>query len=177
LTEQVLAQITFEIEQVDHLLTIYADLLERIPQRASDPVELAAGASVLHSFYNGLENIFLVIAQRLDQQVPDGLQWHRDLLVQMTRETATRDSVISVDLARQLTDYLGFRHFYRHSYSFFLEWSKLSRLVAPLPEVWTRVKEELHDFLNSLSADETPPPGNPSEPRQRSGDTIEWRRA
>jgi hypothetical protein len=31
---------------------------------------------------------------------------------------------------------LGFRHFYRHGYSFFLEWDELEELVTPLAEVW-----------------------------------------
>ncbi len=59
---------------------------------------------------DGLENIFLSIARGLDQQVPTGSHWHRDLLVQMTQETAKRGGVISAELARKLADYLGFRH-------------------------------------------------------------------
>lgn len=43
----------FEIEQIDQLITVYADLLERVQQRTPDLVEVAAVASVLHSFYNG----------------------------------------------------------------------------------------------------------------------------
>jgi len=68
----------------------------------------------------------------------------------MIRETANRSSVISVELAQKLTDYLGFRHFYRHSYSFFLEWGELEKLVTALPEVWDQAKRELSAFLDSL---------------------------
>jgi hypothetical protein len=46
---------------------------------------------------------------------------------------------------------LGFRHFYRHSYSFFLEWGELEELVTSLAEVWDQVKDELQLFLDSLS--------------------------
>jgi len=90
LAEKVAAHIRFEIEQLDQLLTVYADLLERVQQRTPDQVEVAAIASVLHSFYNGLENIFLSIAKGVDQQVPTGSQWHRDLLVQMSQQTMSR---------------------------------------------------------------------------------------
>ena len=145
---------TFEIGQIDQLLTAYADLLERVQQRTPDLVEVTAIASVLHSFYNGLENIFLSIAKGLDQQVPTGSQWHRDLLVQMSQQTANRGGVISAELARKLADYLGFRHFHRHSYSFFLEWGELKKLVTPLQEVWAQVKEELYKFLESLNSSE-----------------------
>jgi hypothetical protein len=113
-------------------------------------VEIAALASVLHSFYNGLENVFLSIAKGIDQEVPTGLQWHRDLLLQMTQGTVNRGPVISTELAQKMADYLGFRHFYRHSYSFFLEWEKLKGLSLPLQDLWKQVKEELYVFLEQL---------------------------
>jgi ribonuclease HepT-like protein len=154
LAENIISQVTFEIQQIDQLLAVYADLVERVQQHPPDLVEITAIASVLHSFYNGLENIFLSIAKGLDQEVPTGNQWHRDLLIYMTRETANRGRVISTALAQKLADYLGFRHFYRHSYSFFLEWGKLQGLVTSLREVWTQVKDDLHAFLGRLNSTE-----------------------
>lgn len=154
MVKEVVSQVTFEIEQIDQLFVVYADLLERARQGTPDLVEMTAMASVLHSFYNGLENIFLSIAKGLDPEVPTGLQWHRDLLVQMTRQTANRGSVISLELVQKLGDYLGFRHFYRHSYSFFLEWGKLGKLVISLQEVWAQAKKELYEFLNSMRSAE-----------------------
>ncbi|HKA52289.1 MAG TPA: hypothetical protein VKJ47_01370, partial [Candidatus Binatia bacterium] len=64
--------------------------------------------------------------------------------------TANRSKVISVELAQRMADYLGFRHFYRHSYSFFLEWGELEKLVTALPEVWDQIKRELSAFLAGL---------------------------
>jgi len=59
LSEKVEAQVRFEIGQIDRLLDSYADLLERALHTPPNLIELTAIASVLHSFYNGLENIFL----------------------------------------------------------------------------------------------------------------------
>jgi hypothetical protein len=151
LAEKVVSQVTFEIGQIDQLLVVYADLWERAQQGTPDLVEMTAMASVLHSFYNGLENIFLSIAKGLDQEVPTGATGHRDLLRQMTQETGTRGRVLSAELAGKLIDYLGFRHFYRHSYSFFLKWEELEKLVTILPEIWSQAKQELNQFLQSLA--------------------------
>jgi len=104
-------------------------------------------------FYNGLENIFLSIAKGIDEDVPVGSQWHSDLLIRMTGSTENRGSVLTVETAQRLNDYLGFRHFYRHSYSFFLAWNKMEKLVTPLSEVWKQAKGELQLFLESLSSD------------------------
>jgi len=93
---------------------------------------------------------YLTIAKRIDSQIPDTDQWHRNLLTNMTQATNRRDPVLTLDLAYHLTDYLGFRHFYRHSYSFVLEWDELEKLVVPLEDTWRDTKAELNDFLQSL---------------------------
>lgn len=104
MAEKVASQVAFEIGQIKQLVGTYSDLLQRVQKRTPDLVEIAAIGSVLHCFYNGLEKIFLSIAKGLDQQAPIGFQWHRDLLVQMTQETATRGRVMSTELARKLAD-------------------------------------------------------------------------
>lgn len=148
--EKAVDQISFEVGQIDTLLAAYAELLSHSQTHKPSLVEVTAIASVLHSFYNGLENIFLVVAKRIDQHVPDTEQWHRQLLAYMAQTTTNRNQVLSPDLANRLTDYLGFRHFYRHSYSFFLEWAELEKLVVPLADVWKATKTELEIFLQSL---------------------------
>jgi hypothetical protein len=155
LVERIVSQIKFEIEQIDHLLASYADLLERTQEQKPDLIQVTAVASVLHSFYNGLENIFLVIAKGIDADVPTGAQWHRDLLTRMTEPTSSRKPVLMAETAHRLASYLGFRHFYRHSYSFFLEWDELKGLVLTLAEVWNRAKTELRVFLDDWSTGET----------------------
>jgi hypothetical protein len=152
---KVISQIKFEIEQIDHLFELYAGLLERVQEGTPDLVDITAVASVLHSFYNGLENIFLSIAKGIDTDVPADTRWHRDLLARMTESTSSRGPVLTTETAHQLADYLGFRHFFRHSYSFFLEWDELEKLVTPLAKVWGQVKDELELFLVSLSSAKT----------------------
>lgn len=117
LTRKVLAQVKFEIGQIDYLLQSFDSLLKQSQQQSPDLTETTAIASVLHSYYNGLENIFLSIAKRMDKDVPMGSQWHRELLDQMTEPTTARRPVLTTLTANRLSDYLAFRHFFRHSYS------------------------------------------------------------
>jgi hypothetical protein len=149
LTNRVISHIEFELGQIEQLFESYADLLDRIKKNKPDLVEITALASILHSFYNGLENIFLSIARGIDADVPSGSQWHRDLLTQMAQSTSNRASVLTTETAHQLADYLGFRHFFRHSYSFFLDWNEMERLILPLNKVWMQVKTELQLFVHN----------------------------
>jgi hypothetical protein len=63
---------------------------------------------------------------------------------------ANRGPVLTDDIMAQLTNYLGFRHFYRHSYSFFVEEDKLQHLVLPMSALWLQIKLELVTFVENL---------------------------
>ena len=47
---------------------------------------------------------------------------------------------------------MGFRHFYRHSYSFTLDWSEMEGLAASLDVVWNTAKSEVQAFLIDLAS-------------------------
>ena len=100
-----LLEMLLEIQQIDHLLAVYGHLLEKARGETPDLVEMTALASVLHSFYTGIEKIFLYIAEGIDQNIPSGLQSHRDLLNQMAGSGAAREAVVSGEVAAQLKEY------------------------------------------------------------------------
>lgn len=146
-------KISFEIAQIDHLLATYSDLLATIQTQTPDIVQTTAAASLLHSFYNGIENIFKLVANEIDQVAPEGHAWHHQLIEQMARQTNRRAAVISPETADLLMEYLSFRHFYRHSYSFFLEWARMEGLIQDLAKVWHIAKDEIQAFLADLLKD------------------------
>ena len=69
-----------EIKNIDDLLVEYELLFDLVQQREPDSVETLALAALSHSFYNGLENIFKLIAKRVDLYIPDSASWHIELL-------------------------------------------------------------------------------------------------
>ncbi len=135
---------------IDHLLAAYADLLLEVEQKPPDLVQMTALASVLHSFYNGVESIFIIIAKEIDDAVPSGDRWHRDLLEQMGMANEFREAVLPLPIQLQLQNYLAFRHYYRHAYSFFLRWEELRELVLPLTAVWDQTRTVLNQFAARL---------------------------
>ena len=103
--------------------------------------------SVLHSFYNGLENIFEIIAKNIDGNVPNGNKSHQELLHQMASENGMRNEIINEELYLKLREYATFRHFYRHAYSFQLNWEKMKPLIDIVHSVWQEVKQSLENFI------------------------------
>jgi len=116
-------------------------------QQFSDDLYLDGVALNLHSFYSGLERLFEIIATAIDGTLPQGANWHRVLLEQMTFEVPDiRPAVISKRTCEVLDEYRGFRHVVRHIYTFQFEAVKVQRLVEKAPTVLAQVHSELLAF-------------------------------
>ena len=141
------AQVNLELEQLDQLLATYRPLLGRCETAAPDEIELAALAAMLHSFYNGVENLLKRIAVETGEGLPAGDLWHRRLLDQMAEATSVRPAVLTEDLRSTLRLYLDFRHVFRHSYTFDLRWDKMREPVLQCDQTLTALRESLEGFL------------------------------
>ncbi|MDO8545164.1 MAG: hypothetical protein Q7S40_32390 [Opitutaceae bacterium] len=136
-----------------------ARVLERIEEgwrraaRTADDYYLDSVALNLHALYTGLERIFERIANRIDGGVPQGEDWHRKLLLQMTREvTGVRPAVISDASRKGLEDYRGFRHVARNIYTFNLDPAKVERLALGARGCFIQVQAEVLAFADFMAA-------------------------
>ena len=141
-------QIEFKINDIDKLFLEYDLIFKKIETETPDLFDMTILGSVLHSFYNGLENIFEIIAKNVDNNVPMGNKSHQELLHQMASENEMRNEILNEELYSELKEYVTFRHFYRHAYSFQLNWEKMKPLVDGIHIIWKDVKKSLQDFIN-----------------------------
>lgn len=144
-------KILFKINDIDRLFDEYQLVFEKAKCVTPDLFDMTILGSVLHSFYNGLENIFELVAKNIDNNIPTGNKSHKELLQQMVNVTDARNNVISEELYVKLREYATFRHFFRHAYSFQLDWAKLEPLVENLFDVWQEAKECLKLFIDSIA--------------------------
>ena len=149
--EELIAEVELEIERIEDLFNKYSPYLEKDRDTEPDFFELGSLAMFLHSFYNGLENIFTRIAKRYDSILPDGEHWHKELLTQMASNNTARDHpVLTEATAQDLMMYLGFRHFSRHAYSFDLDWESMGPLILSAKGTKDVTIKEITDFLEGL---------------------------
>ena len=147
------ADLDREMENVGRLV---AEAGEWQPQLAEWPeaVRIRTAGGILHDFYSGIERVFRIIAIRVDEDLPGGSDWHVQLLQRMATDIhGVRPAVLDEETARCLDPYLRFRHLFRHSYGFDLDWDRCGQLYADLPATSERLAQRLvlfDEFLQTL---------------------------
>ena len=105
----------------------------------------------LHGFYAGVERLFELIARRMDQNLPSGEAWHRDLLRQMAQDLPDiRPAAISQESAFVLDKFRRFRHLVQNIYVMNLQADRMAELTTTLPVLWTKLRDELLAFADFL---------------------------
>jgi hypothetical protein len=147
LDNAVKAKILFEISQIDKMLNESEPLLKLCKLKIPDFIEISAAAMLLHSFYNGIENVLLLIYKYHDEVLPNGIKWHIELLDKAFVSNSERRQIFTTELLKPLDEYLKFRHFVRHSYGFQLEWTRMENLINEVENTWKNVKENINNFM------------------------------
>lgn len=136
--------------------------------RENEPRPGVAGALVnsvalsLHHVYSALEASFERVAKYLDERVPQGGEWHAELLRQMSFEVPDlRPRLISTGLKSRLDEYRRFRHVVRKGYEHSLEWERMEPLVGSLPALreeleaaFVRFEQHLLKMIGTLNGDD-----------------------
>jgi len=143
--------IEFEIQRIETLMEKYQPLLKKIEKEEPSFIEMGSLAMLLHSFYNGLENIFSRIVKKMDEEIPHGEFWHKKLLDRMIIINEKRKfAVLTKETYEDLKEYLGFRHFSRHAYAFDLDWNLMKDLILRLNEIKIKVLSEIKIFIKKF---------------------------
>lgn len=100
----------------------------------------------MHCFYNACENIFLNIAKTFENNI-EPQEWHKSILKRMKLDILEiRPAVISNNLYLILDEFRGFRHIFRHGYSFELDWEKEKLVADKFDKAVDLLKNEMGSF-------------------------------
>jgi uncharacterized protein YutE (UPF0331/DUF86 family) len=130
-----------EFENIDAVITELNSVVKSKRIKYST-AELAAIATFIHNCYNGFENILKRILKSKQIRTKDAPTWHKDLL-----KASLDQEIITNDLYETLSNYLSFRHFFVHAYSFDIRWEELKPLVDSLKNTLKEFKITIYAFL------------------------------
>jgi hypothetical protein len=120
-------------------------------RKLSDDFTLRAVGSIFHDFYTSIENMFKIVGRYIDRSLPEGPDWHLELLEQMaTPITKIRNAVISSYTRDLLNEFRAFRHVFRNVYGFNLIQERLERLLDIFPIAIDQLKNDVYAFIEDL---------------------------
>jgi hypothetical protein len=108
-------------------------------------LELAGVSTLIHNFYNGIENVLKLTLNSCQIPLPTGSSWHKELL-----NLALEKHLISTATRNALGEYLAFRHFFIHAYALDLYPEKMEPLVAKCEAVYWIFKHEIQEFIVTI---------------------------
>lgn len=133
-------KIEAEKENVDKALANLKDVMKRDKKSV---IELAAAATFLHNFYNGVENILKQSLKAMNIDITKTAGGHKELL-----KISASNKIISEGMSDKLLEYLTFRHFFVHGYGFMLEEEPLEELTNDVFGIWDNFCMEIDAFLD-----------------------------
>ena len=141
-------KVLFEISQIEKLLNDSKPLFDLCKIKKPDFIEMSAAAMVLHSFYNGIENIMILIFKFYDEQLPNSSKWHIEILDKAFAPENKRKRIFCDEIKDTMEEYMKFRHFVRHVYGFKLEWERMECLINGIDNFWKIAKENINSFIH-----------------------------
>lgn len=126
--------------EFENLERVISELKSASGKKKLSQLELAGIATYIHNFYNGIENILKQILKSKGIVIDDSAYWHKELI-----EKSVANKVITQNLAESLSEYLSFRHFFVHSYSFILNEQKLKYLHKKIFDIYDAFKKEIQN--------------------------------
>ena len=142
-------KIEHEISRIDKSLESVLPLLELCKLREPDIIEMTAAAQVLHSFYNGVESIIVLIIKYIDEKLPNDFKWHKTLFEMAFGINSKNIKIIREDIKKKLEKYLLFRHLIRHSYGSELDWNEMGPLINEIANIWKIIKTDFKIFMDN----------------------------
>ncbi len=148
-----IAEINEELANINLLRDEIKRAGKKLPEKFDDDKRyiVESLALKLHNFYTTCERIFERISGDINGKIPQGLDWHKRLLKNMTLDIkGVRPPVLSKTTEKELEEYLRFRHLVRNIYGFELEEEKMMSLVERINKVAGLFVKDIDGFISFL---------------------------
>ena len=147
-----LAEFDFQVRQID---SIYGSLAKKVVaiEKQRVTVETVESAGYwMHNLYCAFEDLFKLVAGFWENNLSANGEYHIHLLKRMLVEIeGVRPALLSNAAYKYLNELRGFRHVFRHAYSYGLDDERVSALLRKILEQKDIVMSDLQAFRNTIA--------------------------
>ena len=112
----------------------------------------------VHDAYNGVEEVMKTLAAEIDDTVPAGADWHRELLLQLAADLPEgRPAALSAAVVPDLNEGRAFRHLVRHRYGTELDRRRTLDALATMSRALPLFEQDLARLREWLETASEPP--------------------
>lgn len=139
-------------KQEEAIDKIYAKIDARAKNLESE-VKIESLAYHLHNLYCAYEDLFKIIADAFENNIEEGVTWHKELLRRMSIIIEDiRPNLISEESLSLLSELRAFRRFFRHAYTYELDTGKVKLVLEKAQRLRSIFKKDLTGFIKSIKA-------------------------
>ena len=141
--------------QVELIRDIYKTLQRKVPPFENKTVAQESVESAgywLHNLYSAYEDLFKLVAGFWENSLSSNGEFHIQLLKRMLISIKdVRPALLSEGGYRILNELRGFRHVFRHAYSYGLDDERVSALLRKVLGQKDAVLNDLQSFRNTIA--------------------------
>lgn len=142
--------------QVEEVARVYSILEGKLPLWTGKTVgaEYVESAGYwLHNLYCAFEDLFKLVSAFFENHIPADGAFHVSLLKRMLLKIdKVRPAVLSAESYSHLNELRGFRHVFRHAYTFGLDDERILFLLRRVLANRDGIRKDLKDFRESVTS-------------------------
>ncbi len=147
-----LAEFDFQVKQID---SIYGSLKKKTLTIEKNQITVEAVESAgywMHNLYCAFEDLFKLVAGFWENNLSANGEYHIHLLKRMLVEIeGVRPALLTIASYRFLNELRGFRHVFRHAYSYGLDNERVSALLHKILGQKDSLISDLQTFRNTVA--------------------------
>ena len=147
-----LAEFDHQVELVEKIYATLDKKLERWPEEPVSAEGVESAGYWLHNLYCALEDLFKLVSAFFENHLADDGSYHVSLLKRMILKIdKVRPPLLSTKSYEFLNELRGFRHVFRHAYTFGLDDERVVFLLRRVVARKGRLLEDLKTFRAAVA--------------------------
>ncbi len=148
-----LGEFDLQMEQITDIYSLLGKKLSVFDQQSINPEAVESAGYWLHNLYCAFEDIFKLVAGYWENNVHTNGGFHINLLKRMLiKIEGVRPPLLSKESYKSLNELRGFRHVFRHAYSYGLDDERVSFLLRRILSRKELLIQDLEIFRSTVSS-------------------------